>query len=81
MNENIINNFISYTAWLEVIAMIEYPHYGSWSRNDIFKLKTEFMRHSKKNDFYAGKIDFQEIYFSVIHKIGKDAPRLSDIYS
>ena len=81
MNDYIIINFINYTAWLEIIMLIEYPYYNNWSKNDIFKLKTEFMRQSRKNDFYAGKIDFQEIYFSVIHKMGKDAPRLSDIHS
>ena len=81
MNEYIITNYINYTAWLEVIAMIDYPHYGSWSTNDIFNFKTEFMRQSRKNDFYAAKIDFEEIYFSVINKMGKDAPRLSDIHS
>ena len=79
-HNNLIKNFITYTAWLEVLGMIEYPMYGNWSRNDIHRLKVDFIRKSRENDFYGDKIDFKQIYQSIISKIGKDAPRLSDIH-
>ena len=79
-NNNLVINLICFSSWLEVIAMIEYPYYGAWSPDDIHNLKVQFIRQSREKDFNAEKIDFEAIYLSIINKMGKDAPRLSDIH-